>query len=613
MHDVRAHLAGIVYSVDLAPGAVVTAGTQLALLESMKMHHGVTTGEGGRLVEVVVVVGQSVQVGDVIARLEPITAGTDGDESTSLAPTAVGSSRERTDRADVASRRSQSLDSARPEAVAKRHARNQRTARENLADLVDEGSFVEYGQFAVAAQKSRRAQDDLAVNTAADGIVTGVASVNGDDFGPEASQTAVLAYDYTVLAGTQGFFGHHKTDRMLDLAKDQRLPVIFYTEGGGGRPGDVDVSSFVPTGLTVPTFATWASLSGLVPRVSIASGFCFAGNAAIWGCADVTIATKDSWIGLGGPAMIVGGGLGEFTPTEIGPSEVQVANGSIDLLADDEAHATELARTVLSYFQGSLASWEEPDTEALRDVVPEDRRVVYEVRDAIDGVFDVGSVTELRPSYGVGMVTCLARLEGRPVGVIANDPAHLSGAIDAAGAQKAARFLQLCDGFDLPVISLFDTPGFMVGPESEEEAAVRKVSSMFVVGASMSVPLFAVCLRKGYGLGAQAMCAGSFQAPVFTMSWPTGEFGGMGLEGAVALGFRKELDAAPTPEARQVLEDELIAKAYERGKAVEIAQSLEIDAVIDPADTRAMLLRGLASTPTPPERTTKKRPLIDTW
>ena len=613
MHEVRAHIAGVVFSVDVATNDVIAGGAQIVLLESMKMHHGVAAGVAGRVVEVLASVGQSVQAGEVIARVDVIAEKAFDDETTERTADPSGALPERKDRAELAARRAQSLDDARPEAVTKRHGRNQRTARQNLAHLVDDGTFVEYGQFAVAAQKSRRDQEDLAVNTAADGIVTGIASVNGDVFGQQRSRAAVLAYDYAVLAGTQGFFGHHKTDRMLDIAKEQRLPVIFYTEGGGGRPGDVDVSSFVPTGLTVPTFATWASLSGLVPRISIASGFCFAGNAAIWGSADVTIATKDSWIGLGGPAMISGGGLGEFAPTEIGPSDVQVANGSIDLLANDEAHATELARTVLSYFQGSLESWDAPNVELLRDVVPEDRRVVYNVRDAIGAIFDVGSVTELRTSYGVGMVTSLARLEGRPVGVIANDPTHLSGAIDAVGAQKAARFMQLCDAFDLPVISLFDTPGFMVGPESEEQAAVRKVSSLFVVGASLTVPIFAVCLRKGYGLGAQAMCGGSFREPVLTAAWPTGEFGGMGLEGAVALGFSKELEAAPTPEARRELEDRLIAEAYERGKAVEIAQSLEIDAVIDPAETRAVLLRGLASTSLPANRLGKKRSFIDTW
>ena len=611
MIEIRSHIAGIVFAIDIAVGDVVSAGQQLIVLESMKMHHRIDSTDSARVIEVLVATGDGVEVGDVFVRLEPAAAESSDADPSSDRPLAETTNRR--DLAEMHARQAQALDAARSNAVAKRHARGQRTARENLEHLLDAGTFIEYGQLAVAAQQSRRDQDDLAVNTAADGIVTGLGTINGDVFAADASRACVLAYDYVVLAGSQGYFGHEKTDRLLELAQDQRLPVIFYAEGGGGRPGDVDATNLVPTGLTVPTFATWAAMSGLVPRISIASGFCFAGNAAIWGCADITIATKNSWIGMGGPAMIEGGGLGEFAPTEVGPSEVQVANGVIDLLADDEAHATELARTVLSYFQGSLDAWDAPETSALRELVPEDRRQVYDVRDVISGVFDVGSVTELRRRYGVGMVTCFARIEGRPVGVIANDGTHLGGAIDAVAAEKASRFLQLCDAFDLPVVSLFDTPGFMVGPQSEEQATVRRVSSMFVVGATLSVPLFAVCLRKGYGLGAQAMCGGSFRQPFFTISWPTGEFGGMGLEGAVRLGFRKELDAAPTADARRELEERLVAEAYERGKATRIAQSLEIDAVIDPAETRAWIVRGLASTPPVEPRTGKKRAFIDTW
>ncbi len=605
---IDAPLSGVVFAIDVTVGDTLPAGTQLLLLESMKMHHPVVATESVRVVAIAVAVGDSVQVGDELLRVEPATAA----EPSASGAEDAGAVDGRADLADLEARLAMTADEARAAAVSRRHERGQRTARENLADLVDPDSFIEYGRLAVAAQHTRRDADDLQVNTAADGVIVGVATVNGDRFPTDRSRTAVLAYDYTVLAGTQGFFGHDKTDRLLELAQDQRLPVIFYAEGGGGRPGDVDVSTITPTGLDVPTFATWAAMSGLVPRIGIASGFCFAGNAAIFGCADITIATRDSWVGMGGPAMIEGGGLGEFRPTEIGPSAVQVANGVIDLLADDEAHATDLARQALAYFQGVTTEWAAPDPQLLRDVVPEDRQRVYAVRDAIAGVFDTASVLELRAGYGAGMVTAFARLEGRPVGVVANDPSHLGGAIDAVAAEKAARFLQLCDAFDLPVISLFDTPGFMVGPDSEEQAAVRRVSSLFVVGATLSVPLLAVCLRKGYGLGAQAMCGGSFRRPVFTIAWPTGEFGGMGLEGAVRLGFRKELDAASTPEERAELEARLIAAAYERGRATRIAQALEIDAVIDPADTRQWLVRGLAATPAAPPRSERKR-MVDTW
>jgi acetyl-CoA carboxylase carboxyltransferase component len=499
----------------------------------------------------------------------------------------------------------------RPEAVRKRHERGGRTARENVDDLLDAGLRVEYGGFAVAAQRSRRPLDDLIRNTPADGIVAGVGTVNGDLFDADRSTCAVLAYDYTVLAGTQGWFNHKKTDRLLDVAAKYRYPVVLFAEGGGGRPGDVDVPKV--GGLNHTTFAQFGALSGSVPLVGIASGRCFAGNAAVLGTCDVIIATENSTIGMSGPAMIEAGGLGRFTPEEVGPIDVQTRNGVVDVAVADEAEAVAVARTYLGYFQGDLARFEAPDQRRLRHVVPENRKRAYDVRRAVEILCDVGSVLELRSAFGRCVLTALVRIGGRPMGLIANNPAVLGGAIDADGADKLARFLQLCDVFGLPVVSLCDTPGFMVGPDAERTATVRHFSRLFVRGANLTVPVAAVVLRKGYGLGAMAMAGGGFGEPGVTVSWPTGEFGGMGLEGAVRLGFRKELDAVADPQARERRYDELVGQMYERGSALNTAMALEIDDVIDPADTRDVLLASLPAVPREGWTNPRLRPSLDAW
>ena len=491
-------------------------------------------------------------------------------------------------------RQSKTLDDERGDAREKRHAKGYRTARENLSDLVDAESFVEYGQLAVAAQRTRRDYEDLQRSTAADGIITGLASINSEQVGGSAAQSVVIVNDYSVLAGTQGFFHHKKLDRACELAERLQLPVVMYTEGGGGRPGDTDVTTQI-AGLDVRSFSSWARLGGRVPRIAVNNGYCFAGNAALFGCADFGIATRNSWIGMAGPAMIEGGGLGRYEPTEIGPSRSQERNGVVDIVAEDEADATRIARQLLSYFQGPVADWQCPDQTVLREVIPEDRRWAYPVRRIIETIADEGSFLELRRIYGRGVVTGFLRIEGRPVALLANDCQQLGGALDSESSEKAAEFLEICDAFGLPVLSLTDTPGFMVGPASEEEGAVRRMSRLFRVGASLQVPVVAVFLRKGYGLGAMAMVGGSFAEPVYSAAWPSGEFGAMGLEGAVRLGFRKELEAVADPQERNALFEELLAKMYEIGKATEAAAHLEIDAVIDPVDTRTVVARALAA------------------
>ena len=603
--SLRSPLVGTVVAVKVAVGDVVSAGTELVIIESMKMEHPVVAEISCRISALFATVGKTVSEGEVLVEYvaESVSRNTDA--------AVVSASGRRADLEQLHRRQELLLDASRSEAVAKRHARGQRTARENIADLIDEGTFVEYGSFGVAAQRSRRSEEDLIANTPADGLITGLAKINSELFGAKNTNCAVVAYDYTVLAGTQGFINHRKKDRIFDVAKRNLTPVVLFAEGGGGRPGDTDAPGVA--GLDVMSFASFAQLSGLVPVVGIASGYCFAGNAALLGCCDVVIATENSNIGMAGPAMIEGGGLGVVKPTEIGPIGIQVANGVVDIRVADEAEAVAVAKKYLSYFQGATTWFSRHNDEALRDLVPEQRTRVYDVRTVIHTLADIDSVLELRSEFGVGIVTAFARIEGRPIGVIANNPAHLGGAIDTPSADKMARFIQLCDAFDIPLISLCDTPGFMVGPQAEESAQVRHFSRLFVTAASVTIPWITVVLRKGYGLGAQAMAGGSFHAKDLIVAWPTGEFGGMGLEGAVRLGFKKELDAAKTPDIRQELENRLIEAAYVRGSALSMASHTEIDDVIDPAATRQRILGLLEACPMPPRKTSKKRPMIDTW
>ncbi|MFC5142979.1 carboxyl transferase domain-containing protein [Actinomycetospora rhizophila] len=603
---VHATAPGTVVAVEVAEGEVVRAGRTLLVLEAMKMEHVVAAPVSGTVGTIAVAAGDTVATGDALLVVAPDeTAPDDVEDAAAVDPDHV-----RPDLAEVLDRHATGLDHRRPAAVEKRRRTGLRTARENLAQLCDPDSFVEYGALAIAAQRARRSLDDLVERTPADGMLAGTATINADLVGAEHAHAVVIAYDYTVLAGTQGFTNHKKKDRAFAIAAERRWPVVVYAEGGGGRPGDTDGSW--ASMLDVPAFELFARLSARVPLVAVVAGRCFAGNAALAGLCDVIIAVEGASLGMGGPAMIEGGGLGVVAPDDVGPMDVQVANGVVDVLVADEQEATRVARRYLSYFQGAVADWEAPDQRLLRHVVPENRVRVYDVRAVVEGLADVGSVLELRRGFAPGIVTALVRVEGRPMGLIANDPAHVGGAIDHDAADKAARFLQLCDAFGLPVVSLCDTPGFMVGTESETHATVRHFSRVFAVGANLSVPLGLVVTRKCYGLGGQAMMGGSLKAPAFAVAWPTGEFGGMGLEGAVRLGYRKELDAVADPDERQRLFERHVAAEYEKGRALTVAGVYEIDDVIDPADTRRWITSSFVprAVGPPPE---KVRPHIDTW
>jgi len=600
-HPLPAPVQGTVIAVEVQVGQRVPADTTLVLLESMKMEVPLQAPWPAQVLAIDTAVGEHVAEGQPIVRLRRLPADAIGAPGPTASPPRPAGPR--ADLQRLLHRRSLLADAARPEAMSRRHAGGLRSARENLADLLDDGSFTEYGAFAVAAQRSRRSLDELQRQTPADGLVCGTGTVQGQP-------VAVLAYDYTVLAGTQGVNNHAKSDRLLDVALRQRLPVVWFAEGGGGRPGDVDWPGVA--GLHTGTFARFAALSGVVPRIGVVAGRCFAGNAALLGCCDVVVAVQGASIGLGGPAMIEGGGLGRVEPDEVGPLAVQAPNGVVDVVVDDEAAAVRVARAALSLLTQPLAAAGPPGAEpaTLREAVPAQRHAVYEPRRVLEAVADAGTLLELRAAFGTGVLTALARLGGRAVALAASNPRHRGGALDAPACDKLARFMQLADAFGLPLVSFVDSPGFMVGPESEKTAMVRHAARLFVNAAALRVPVAAVVLRRGYGLGAMALTAGSFHAPVATCAWPGGEFGAMGLEGAVRLGFRKELEAAPEAE-REALFQQLLQQAIVRGEALNMASHGEIDDVIDPAETRDWLLRVLAvacAAPLPP-----RRPFIDAW
>ncbi len=607
--------AGVLAQVLVEPGESISAGQPVAIVEVMKMETEVPSPVAGAVSSLDATPGSMLEAGAVIAWIEPGTE-TRVASDPEPGPEAIGSTAVRADLAELLDRRRRSRDEGRPEPVARRHERGGRTARENLDDLIDPGSLVEYGGLAIAAQRARRSEEDLIEKTAADGLIGGIATINEGLLGESVNcSCAVVSYDYTVLAGTQGAIGHFKKDRLFELIERTRLPVVLFAEGGGGRPGDTDYAT--GSSLTARAFALWGRLSGRVPRIAIVAGRCFAGNAALAGASDILIATENSSLGMGGPAMIEGGGLGSFAPEEVGPIDVQEANGVVDLRVADEQDAVAMAKRLLAYFQGSLPEWEEPEQKPLRELVPESRRRTYEIRDVLATLADAGSVTELRRGFGKGMITALIRLEGRPVGLIANDPSEMAGAITSDGADKAARLMQLCEAFGLPLLSVVDTPGMMVGPEVEETALVRHCSRLFAIGPNLTVPLLAVVVGRGYGLGAQAMVGGSFLEPMLTLAWPTGELGPMGIEGAVQLGMKAELEAIADPDEREQRFRDLVAGLKHHFRALNVATYFEIDDVVDPAETRGLLCRALTAAPAPRaghgEDGRDRVPWVDTW
>ena len=604
---VASPIQGTVVAVDVATGDTLRKGQRLAVVEAMKMEHEISAPFSGIVRAVNMAAGDVVREGFPIVFLEAAEV----EAGATVASVELDPDHIRADLRENLDRHALTLDQNRPDAVARRRKLGYRMARENIAQLVDPGSFKEYWPLVVARQHQRNSPEALRKNTPGDGVVAGTCSINGTLFDETQSRAAVVHYDYTVLAGTQGHRNHYKQDRLFELAQRFRLPLVLFGEGGGGRPGEDYIGPRVA--VDTHTFTTFSQLSGLVPLVAVVNGRTFAGNTALVACSDVIIATEGSTLGMGGPAMIEGGGLGIYTPEQVGPMSVQVPNGVVDVLVKDEAAAVETAKKYLSYFQGPIASWQAPDQRRLRHVVPENRLRLYDMRRIIETIADAGSVLEIREKFGIGLITALIRVEGRPLGVVANNPYHLSGAIDANGADKGARFLHLCDAFDIPVLSLIDCPGIMVGPEVERTALVRHCTRLFNVGANMTAPLFSVVVRKAYGLGAQAMCGAGTLVGFFAVAWPTAEFAGMNIEGAVKLGYRKELAAIEDQDARRAEFERMTGIAYDSAKAVNASAGGGIDDVIDPADTRDWIANSLRRLPPVPARTGKKYPYIDPW
>ncbi len=491
-------------------------------------------------------------------------------------------------KATLAARRAP-LDEARSAAIAKHKAKGRLTARENIADFLDAGSFVEYGLLARPVRET--------MEGAADGLVMGTGTAMG-------LPVAVVAYDYTVHAGTQSAVNHIKIDRLFDLAIQQRLPTICWLEGGGARPHDLNVGLRIST----QTFVAFAKLSGLVPTIGIVAGRAFAGNANLSGLTDVLIATPQAVLGMAGPPLVEAALGQKLTPEEIGPVDVHLRTGVIDILADDEPAANRLARQYLGYFRGRAAAWDAPEVERLRQLVPENPRRGYDVRRVIEHIADRGSVLELKGQYGKAMVTALARIEGFSVGFIANQPMVRAGAMDTPACEKAARFIDLCDAYDVPMIFLCDTPGLMVGPETELTGLVRRSARLLTKLTAATTPFMTVVLRKAYGLGYYVMGSRPLE-PALLIGWPTAEFGGMGLEGAVNIIYRKELKAIDDPAMRADFHREKTNELKRANTALAAAGRFEIDDVIDPADTRRMLARTLARLAPPPPRRERKHPV----
>ena len=605
----RAPIQGTIIEILVGEGDSVVAGQDVITMNAMKMEHVLQAEIGGIVQEITVSIGDIIWEGHPLVFIEPADVG----------PAVDGGSGEidldyiRPDLQHNIDLHEALLDDARPGPVARRHAKGKRTARENISQLVEGGTWNEYMPLGVAAQRRKRSWEELRVVSPADGLICGIGTVNADLFENDVASTAIISYDETVWAGTQGGRGHEKTDRMVETAHRLLTPLVFIAEGAGGRSGDSDWAYTRVAARNVRTFERLAELSGKVPMVSITAGRCFAGNASMLGMCDIIVATEGSNIAMGGPAVIEGGGLGLFLPEELGPMSQQVPNGVVDIFVKDEEEAMAAVKKYLSYFQGRLKEWTAPDQRLLRHVIPENRLRTYDVRKVIDLLADDESVLELRPEFGIGVVTALIRIEGRPVGVIANNNMHLGGAVDSDGSDKLARFAQICDCWNIPLLTLVDTPGMMVGPEVEKTALVRHCHRVFVSLANLTTPKMTITLRKCYGLGGLAMLAGSTEAGLFNVGWPTSEYGGMNLEAGVKLGARAQLEQIEDLEERTRVYEEMVADAYERGNAFNAATVLESDDVIDPAETRQWILRLLDAVPNSEPIREGRRPYIDSW
>ncbi len=514
--------------------------------------------------------------------------------------------------AEVDAARALTTDEARAEATRRSHDAGRMTCRDRILALVDEGTFREMGGL---AGPTRDNPFNAGMHAPADGIVCGTARIDG-------RPVAVLATDGSIAGGSMGVVGSHKMTRMMDLANDGGYPLVMIVEGGGHRIQDgLDARSFAVGGMW--RIGSWLDgierLSGWVPTVTIVPGVGFAGPANLAALSDCTIMVRGgSTIGMAGPRLVKAGVGEDLTAEDMGSAELQAdRNGAVELAVADDAATVAAARRFLSYLPSSAAAelpvqpCEDPVDRScpeLRELVPANLRRGYDVRKVVEAVADRGSVFELRPTNARNIVTALARLGGRPVGIVANQAGHLAGILDAGACRKGSRFIAMCDAYGIPLVYLMDTPGFLVGMGAEESNLVRwSARFLWELGAA-TVPRYSVILRKGYGLAYYAMAGGRSHQAELAVAWPQAQISAMSIEGAIDVLFRHEYGAAEDPAARR---SEIIDDFMSRAGALRAADGFGIDDVIDPADTRAVLCEAVARSPRrrPARNARRVRPL----
>lgn len=479
-------------------------------------------------------------------------------------------------------------DAGRPEAVAKQHARGKLTARERIAELVDTGSFLEAGGLVGTTAGPRR----NILEAPADGFVTGSALVGG-------RPVSLCSFDFTVAGGSNGKAGTLKFTRLLQRSLDDGNPFVMLMEGGGHRISEGLDSRHFSSGTTI--FQSMSDMSGWVPIVAAVMGPGFAGPTNHASLADFVVMVRPTaTMGIAGPALVKAATGEVITKEELGGAAVQAdRQGIADLAVESDAEALEAIRRFLSYFPSNarqplpIVACDDPADrrdEELLTLVPANTRRAYDVRKVIGAIVDRDSIFEIKPTYARNVVTTLARLDGRPVGIVANQALHMGGTLDSNACEKAAHFISMCDAFGLPLVFLIDIPGFVPGTMAERQGLGRRSGRLVYELGNATVPRLSVILRKGYGMAYIAMNGGRSFDPDLVVAWPTAEICAMSIEGGVDVGFRKEIEQAAEPEAKRA---ELIGNFRSHVDALYAAEGYGIDDVIDPRDTRLHLITTL--------------------
>jgi acetyl-CoA carboxylase carboxyltransferase component len=488
---------------------------------------------------------------------------------------------------DLRARREKIKQGGGPEKVEAQHAREKLTARERLDLLIDEGTFVELG-IQGRPHSAARAMDGK--EAPADGVITGYGKVNG-------RLTAVAAYDFTVMAGSMGMTGEIKVGRLRELALTKRIPMVWLLDSAGARIQEAVGSLFAGSG---HLFREEVVMSGVIPQVAALMGPCAAGTAYIPGLADfVPMVRGRGSMALAGPHLVRAAVGEDVTQEELGGSRVHCRKSGVgDLEVSDDPECIERIKQYLSYFPQNCeespphkptADPVDRGDDELLDVLPESNRKPYDMYEVIRRIVDDGEYFDLKPQWAKTIITCLARFGGRPAGIVANQPRQLGGILDNDSSDKAARFINLCNAYGIPLVFLMDVPGFMVGTKVEEAGIIRHGAKMLYATSNATVPKITVVLRKAYGAGYYVMCGRAFE-PDLIVAWPSAEISVMGAEGAVEIIFRKQVQEAEDPEAKR---RELIENFRQIIDVYIAAGHDMVDDVIDPRETRATICRGL--------------------